>query len=161
MNFFQQELRKIVGPRYPDATYIGRVCYVYLSARRRAKIQIVSWGKANVYNAIQLSILDCCDKKLDSMVLRFNDAIGYVRCSNPYVQRHGLTSWLMMAGQHGLYIIQLSGTIKSLQKRSMHTFVCFRLKSEIQIRNGLSPPCYKKSQRPYTMTASVFLCAAS
>ena len=29
MNFFQQELRKIVGPRYPDATYIGRVCYVY------------------------------------------------------------------------------------------------------------------------------------
>ena len=89
MNFFQQELRKIVDPRYPDATYIGRVCYVYLSARRRAKIQIVSWGKANVYNAIQLSILDCCDKKLDSMVLRFNDAIGYVRCSNPYVQRHG------------------------------------------------------------------------
>ena len=159
MNFFQQELRKIVGPRYPDATYIGRVCYVYLSVRRRAKIQIVSWGKANVYNAIQLWIVAIKSWTAWFFVLMMqSDMCDAVI---PMCRGMGLTSWLMMAGQHGLYIIQRSGTIKSLQKRSMHTFVCFRLKSEIQIRNGLSPLCYKKSQRPYTLTASVSLCAAS
>ena len=27
MTFYEQELRKIVGERYPDATYVGRACY--------------------------------------------------------------------------------------------------------------------------------------
>ena len=31
MTFYEQELRKIVGERYPDATYVGRACYVRLS----------------------------------------------------------------------------------------------------------------------------------
>ena len=30
MNFFEQELHKIVAPKYPDATYVGRACYVRL-----------------------------------------------------------------------------------------------------------------------------------
>ena len=38
MTFYEQELRKIVGERYPDATYVGRVCYVRLSDMNRAKI---------------------------------------------------------------------------------------------------------------------------
>ena len=32
MNFFEQELHKIVAPKYPDATYVGRACYVRLDA---------------------------------------------------------------------------------------------------------------------------------
>ena len=39
MNFFEQELRKIVGSAYPDAAYIGRACYVRLGEENRAKIQ--------------------------------------------------------------------------------------------------------------------------
>ena len=31
MNFFEQELHKIVAPKYPDATYVGRACYVPVS----------------------------------------------------------------------------------------------------------------------------------
>ena len=46
MNFFEQELRKIVGSAYPDATYIGRACYVRLGEENRAKIQFVT-GIAN------------------------------------------------------------------------------------------------------------------
>ena len=42
MNFFEQELRKIVGSAYPDATYIGRACYVRLGEENRAKIQFVT-----------------------------------------------------------------------------------------------------------------------
>ena len=33
MNFFEQELHRIVAPKYPDATYVGRACYVRLNGR--------------------------------------------------------------------------------------------------------------------------------
>ena len=53
MTFYEQELRKIVGERYPDATYVGRACYVRLSDMNRAKIQFVTGIVANQYNALQ------------------------------------------------------------------------------------------------------------
>lgn len=52
MTFYEQELRKIVGERYPDATYVGRACYVRLSDMNRAKIQFVTGIVANQYNAL-------------------------------------------------------------------------------------------------------------
>ena len=52
MTFYEQELRKIVGERYPDATYVGRACYVRLSDMNRAKIQFVAGIVANQYNAL-------------------------------------------------------------------------------------------------------------
>ena len=54
MTFYEQELRKIVGERYPDAAYVGRACYVRLSDMNRAKIQFVTGIVANQYNALQL-----------------------------------------------------------------------------------------------------------
>ena len=30
MTFYEQELRKIIGEQYPDATYVGRACYCLL-----------------------------------------------------------------------------------------------------------------------------------
>ena len=56
MTFYEQELRKIVGERYPDATYVGRACYVRLSNMNRAKIQFVTGIVANQYNALQMTI---------------------------------------------------------------------------------------------------------
>ena len=41
MTFYEQELQKIVGERYPDATYVGRTCYVQLGDMNRAKIEFV------------------------------------------------------------------------------------------------------------------------
>ena len=58
MTFYEQELRKIIGEQYPDATYVGRVCYVRLSDMNRAKIQFVTGSVANQYNALQLTILN-------------------------------------------------------------------------------------------------------
>ena len=37
MTVFEKELRKIVEPTYPDATFVGRACYVRLSEMNRAK----------------------------------------------------------------------------------------------------------------------------
>ena len=55
MTFYEQELRKIVGERYPDATYVGRACYVRLDEMNRAKIQFVTTG---IVKSIQRSAAD-------------------------------------------------------------------------------------------------------
>ena len=55
MTFYEQELRKIVEERYPDATYVGRACYVRLSDMNRAKIQFVTGIVSNQYNALQMT----------------------------------------------------------------------------------------------------------
>ena len=82
MTFYEQELQKIVGERYPDATYVGRVCYVRLSDMNRAKIQFVTGIVSNQYNALQLTILNRCEGKVDVLWLQFEDLFGRQTASN-------------------------------------------------------------------------------
>lgn len=42
MIFFENELRKILMPQYPETTFVGRAAYIRLSDTNRAKIQFVS-----------------------------------------------------------------------------------------------------------------------
>ena len=76
MTFYEQELRKIVGERYPDATYVGRACYVRLSDMNRAKIQFVTGIVSNQYNALQMTILNRSEGQVDTLRLRFSDLLG-------------------------------------------------------------------------------------
>ena len=76
LNFFEQELRKIVGRQYPDATYVGRACYVRLDEMNRAKIEFVTCGIADHYEALQLTILNRSHGAVDSIPLRFIDLLG-------------------------------------------------------------------------------------
>ena len=83
MTAFEQELRKIVSPRYPDATYVGRACYVRLSEMNRAKIQFTSTHIASQYDALRLTILNRDEGAVDNLVLRFSDLLGKKHTSNP------------------------------------------------------------------------------
>ena len=83
MTFYEQELRKIVGERYPDATYVGRACYVRLSDMNRAKIQFVTGIVSNQYNALQMTILNRSEGQVDTLRLRFSDLLGTKMTSNP------------------------------------------------------------------------------
>ena len=83
MTAFEQELRKIVSPRYPDATYVGRACYVRLSEMNRAKIQFLSTHIASQYDALRLTILNRDEGAVDNLVLRFSDLLGKKHTSNP------------------------------------------------------------------------------
>ena len=87
MTFYEQELRKIVGARYPDATYVGRACYVRLSEQSRAKIQFVTGEISNQYNALQMTILNRNEGQVDTLRLRFSDLWGTKMTSNPNFQR--------------------------------------------------------------------------
>lgn len=83
MTFYEQELRKIVGERYPDAAYVGRACYVRLSDMNRAKIQFATGMIASQYNALQLTILNRSEGQVDILRLRFSDLLGIKMTSHP------------------------------------------------------------------------------
>jgi hypothetical protein len=86
MNFFEQELRKIVSPYYPDATYVGRACYVRLDEMNRAKIQFATGNVSNQYNALRMDILNRNDGQVDTLRVRFADLLGNKQVSNPNFQ---------------------------------------------------------------------------
>lgn len=93
MNFFEQELRKIVGSQYPDAAFVGRACYVHLNEMNRAKIQFTTCGTADRYQALQMTILNRNDGQVDTLRLRFADLLGKGQVSNPYIQQSGPYAW--------------------------------------------------------------------
>lgn len=83
MNFFEQEMRKVVSPRYPDATYVGRACFVPLGEDLRAKLEFVTCGHADHYEALKMTVLDPRKAVSDSLLLRFSDLYGKKPTSNP------------------------------------------------------------------------------
>ena len=83
MTFYEQELRKIVGERYPGVTYVGRACYVRLDEMNRAKIQFVTTGIANQYSALRLTVLNRQEGDVDNLLLRFSDLFGKKMVNNP------------------------------------------------------------------------------
>ena len=83
MNFFEQELRKIVAPKYPDATYVGRACYVRLSEMNRAKIEFITGIVANQYHALRLTILNRSVGQVDILLLKLSDILGKKQTNNP------------------------------------------------------------------------------
>lgn len=102
MTFFEQELRRIVGDEYPDATFVGRACYVRLSEMNRAKLQFISTSIASHYDALRLTILNRNEGQVDTLTLRFSDLLGKKQVSNPnfrdgvdpYIwDDHGQASW--------------------------------------------------------------------
>ena len=84
MGFFEDELRNIMGPRHPDAVYIGRACYTRLGAQTRAKLEFVSLGAANRYAALRVTILNRRGGKVDDIILRFSELLGIQRLPDGY-----------------------------------------------------------------------------
>ena len=60
MNFFEQELRKIIGQSTAaaDASYVGRSCFVRLNPDLRAKLTFITMGIASHYEALKMTILN-------------------------------------------------------------------------------------------------------
>lgn len=82
MTFFESELRKIIGEEYTP-TFVGRACYIQLSELNRAKIEFIDRSIAGHYDAIQMSILNLSDGKIDTLRLSFFDVLGSCKVNNP------------------------------------------------------------------------------
>lgn len=93
MNFFEQELHRIVATKYPDATYVGRACYVRLNELNRAKIQFVTGIVANQYHALRISILNRNEGQVDALLLNLSDILGKKQTNNPNF-KNGITPYI-------------------------------------------------------------------
>ena len=118
MNFFEQELRKIVGSAYPDATYIGRACYVRLGEENRAKIQFVTGIVSNQYNALQMTILNRSEGTVDTLRVSLTDLLGKQATKNPNF-RNGVEPhiWDDNGNVSCMSISQAAGTTRRSQMR--------------------------------------------
>lgn len=93
MTFFEQELRKIVGNEYPDATYVGRACYVRLSDMNRAKLQFTCASVSGNYDTLLMTILNRNEGVVDKLALRFGDLLGKKQVNNPNF-RNGISPYI-------------------------------------------------------------------
>lgn len=78
MNYFEQELRRVAkacaGLNNPN--FAGRVCYGDLGGDNRVKLQFVTMGTAERYEALKATVLNRADGEVDSLLFRFRDVWG-------------------------------------------------------------------------------------
>ena len=77
MNFFEQELRRFTDKttafKSCKALCAGRACFIPLSGSRRARLEFVTSGVADHYDALQVTVLSTTDGKIDGLRFRFSD----------------------------------------------------------------------------------------
>ncbi len=122
MNFFESELRKIVEPEYPTATFVGRACYVQLSDQNRAKTQFVTCGTANHYEALQIDILNFNEGQVDKLQLRFSDVWGKGQVQNLSIIQDGPYIWTYN-GKSEWYAYHPTSADYSKLRKSMSSYL--------------------------------------
>jgi len=86
MNFFEQELRKLFEDDYPEATFVGRNCYVPLGDRVRACISFKTNGYADHYETLHVKVLDRKDGPIDSITIRLSELLGTKASRSTYLK---------------------------------------------------------------------------
>jgi len=77
MNVFEQELRRVaVSGGISNPVFAGRACYGDLGGDNRVKLQFVTQGTADRYEALKATILNREDGVVDSLLFRFADTWG-------------------------------------------------------------------------------------
>lgn len=104
MNYFEQELRRLFGKdaAISDKKFVGRAFFGKLSDSLRVRIEFVTLGIADHYEAIKATVINRNDGPVDALTLRFSDLLGKKMVSNPnfrdgiapYIWRYGdKTEW--------------------------------------------------------------------
>jgi len=78
MNYFEQELRRVADAcdGIINPTFAGRVCFGDLGGDNRVKLQFVTQGTMDCYEALKATILNRVDGEIDSLLFRFRDTWG-------------------------------------------------------------------------------------
>jgi hypothetical protein len=85
MNFFENELQKIFGSGSPatDIRFAGRACIGRLGQTTNVKLQFVTMGYAEHYEAVKATVFNRNEGVIDSQVFRFKDILGKKQVDNP------------------------------------------------------------------------------
>lgn len=99
MRYFEKELKKLVDQGLPlkNVTYAGRSCYGRLAPDIRARMEFASPEASGHYSAIRVTLLNRREGPIDSMLLRFSDALGIKKVQNPNF-REGIVPYIWENG---------------------------------------------------------------
>lgn len=100
MNYFEQELRRLFGndTNITDKRFVGRAFFGKLTDNLRIRIEFVTLGIADHYEAIKATIINRNDGLVDSITLRFSDLLGKKAVSNPNF-KNGVTPYIWRYGE--------------------------------------------------------------
>lgn len=78
MNFFEEEYRKILerGKIFENVSFVGRSCLGTIDKDIKAKLEFVTLGCADYYEALKIKILNRTEGVVDSEVIKFKDLFG-------------------------------------------------------------------------------------
>jgi len=84
-SFFEQELRKLASQlsMLEDVRFVGRACYGRVSENIRAKLQFVTMGHADHYEALQVTLINNTEGEIDRSVIRLKELWGMLPTDNP------------------------------------------------------------------------------
>ena len=85
MNYFESELRKLFEDRYPDATFVGRHCYVPLSGETRANICFKTSGYADHYDTLSVKVVDRKQGTVDAINIKLLELLGKQQSTSRYL----------------------------------------------------------------------------
>lgn len=85
MNFFEKEFRKILEKDniFKDITFVGRSCLGTIDKDIKAKLEFVTLGYADHYEALKIKILNRTEGVVDSEVIKFKDLLGRKSINHP------------------------------------------------------------------------------
>lgn len=97
MNFFEKELRKLFEDLHPDATFVGRNCYIPLGDRVRACASFKTSGHADHYDTLHVKVLDRKEGPIDNITIRLSELLGKKQSPSPYL-RDGVNPHIWVDG---------------------------------------------------------------
>lgn len=100
MNYFERELRKLLGndATISDKRFVGRAFFGRLTDSLRVRVEFITMGVADNYDAIKATIINRNNGPVDSVTLRFSDLLGKKTVSNPNF-KNGVTPYIWKYGE--------------------------------------------------------------
>ena len=105
MNFFEAQLNVFTGKqtafKSSKPLFAGRAAFIRLSGSRRARIEFATCGTQEHYEALQVTIINALDGKIDALKLRFADYFATRKgsCAGTYVPH----IWARFSGGYEWY----------------------------------------------------------
>ena len=96
MNTFERELSKVFTDckSIDNPTFVGSACYGDVAPNLKAKIQFVTMGRADYYEALRITMLNRTEGQVDVVTMRLSDLLGKKRTANfpegvyPYIYKY-------------------------------------------------------------------------
>ena len=99
MNYFEQELGRLFenDTAISDKRFVGRAFFGRLTDSLRVRVDFVTMGTADHYEALKATVINRSDGPVDTLTLRFSDLLGRKSVNNPNF-REGISPYIWKYG---------------------------------------------------------------